>query len=272
MEAPTQALPTYPQAPPEIHGPPAWPPGYAPPGYSPAPEYPVAGPNYPGPPGYPSQQHYAPVPTTQQPSGLSRGWLVGGTAAAVLAMVGIGIGIYFAVSGGSGGQARLLTTPAIPASATLSSQTASTASHRTVPVHRQAQSSPSLPPSVTAATPTISLVKTSPIGERQSAANTIQRHFSLISQHRFAAAYALLAPSLQSGEGAWISSHQADGIYQVNVDVNAILHSPDSATASVVKMTTLDGHGCKTWSGSWGLSKINGQWRISQANVSFTRC
>jgi hypothetical protein len=110
------------------------------------------------------------------------------------------------------------------------------------------------------------------VSEQQAVANTIQRHFSLISQHRFSAAYALLAPSLQTGESSWVSAHEADGIYSVNVAVNATVHSEGSATASIIKMTTLDGHGCKRWSGSWGLTRIGGQWRISESNLSQNPC
>ncbi|MGH2879941.1 MAG: hypothetical protein ACRDK4_10100 [Solirubrobacteraceae bacterium] len=108
--------------------------------------------------------------------------------------------------------------------------------------------------------------------EKQSVADTIQRHFSLIQEHQFSAAYAMLAPSLQSGESAWVQSHREDGIYQVSVAVDAKLNSADAATATIVKMQTLDGHGCKSWTGSWGLSKIGGQWRISESNLSFTSC
>jgi hypothetical protein len=103
-------------------------------------------------------------------------------------------------------------------------------------------------------------------------AETIKRHFSLISQHDFSAAYALLAPSLQSGESSWIQSHREDGIYKVDVSVDATLHSPDTATATVSNMTTLDAGGCKRWSGSWGLTKIDGAWRISEANVDPVPC
>jgi hypothetical protein len=103
-------------------------------------------------------------------------------------------------------------------------------------------------------------------------ADTIQHHFSLISEHNFSAAYALLAPSLQTGESAWVASHREDGIYKVNVAVDAKLNSADSATATIVNMTTLDAHGCKSWSGSWNLERLAGQWRISESNISSSPC
>jgi hypothetical protein len=58
----------------------------------------------------------------------------------------------------------------------------------------------------------------------------------------------------------------------VTVSVIPSVISPTTATASIDKMTTLDGEGCKSWSGSWGLSKISGQWRISQANITSAAC
>jgi hypothetical protein len=107
---------------------------------------------------------------------------------------------------------------------------------------------------------------------QQAVSNTIQRHFSLITQHRFSSAYQLLAPNLQTGESTWISAHEADGIYNVSVAVDASVHSSTSATASIAKMRTLDGHGCKLWSGTWGLTKIAGQWRISASHLSQSPC
>jgi hypothetical protein len=249
-------------------------PGYPtpPPGYPLPPGYPVP-PGYPTPPpGYPLQHSYVPAPLAAAPqSGVSVGWLIGGIAGAVLVIAAIGIGIYFAASGSSGGQTRLLSAPVLPVATAASSQNEPTPSQPSPSSHPHAQPSPSLPPSVAAAThatPT----GLSGITEQHAVASTIQRHFSLIRQHRFAEAYALLAPSLQNGESTWISAHQSDGIYSVNVAVNAMVHSPSSATATIAKMTTLDNHGCKHWSGSWDMTKINGQWRISKSNLSPSAC
>lgn len=254
-------------APGYLTGPPGYgpPPGYAaPPGYGPPP------PGYPTPPaGYPAQPAYVPAPyETQQEPSRSNGWLIGGVAAAVLAIAGIGVGIYVAASGGSGGQARLVSTPVVTAAPAATAQPTPSPAQPAPSHSHQSQSSPSLSPSVTPSPRT----RISEGGERQAVANTIQRHFSLITQHNFSAAYALLAPSLQTGESSWVESHRADGIYNVNVAVDATVHSPESATAAIVKMTTLDGHGCKNWSGSWGLTKIGGQWRISESNISSNPC
>jgi hypothetical protein len=167
----------------------------------------------------------------------------------------------------------LLATPVVTAASTTSNQTSSSTAQLAANAH-QATSSESLPPSVSKSAVTAPAARR-PIGqssETQAVADTIQRHFSLISEHHFSAAYALLAPNLQTGESSWVSAHREDGIYKVNVAVDAKLSSADSATATIVKMTTLDGHGCKNWSGSWNLTKVSGQWRISEPNVSSTPC
>jgi hypothetical protein len=263
------------------------PPGYPTPpgGYPTPPGHPVQQGGYQAPPagyqatlpgyvsaasGYPLQP-VQPAAPPEAPRDVRRtGWLIGGVAAAVLATVGIGTGIYLAVSGGDG-QTRLLATPVVSVASATAKQASSTG-QPTANTHT-ASSHESLPPSVSA--PAVAASARPTIGqssETRAVADTIQRHFSLISEHNFSAAYALLAPSLQSGESSWVASHREDGIYKVNVAVDAKLASADSATATIVKMTTLDGHGCKNWSGDWGLTKIGGQWRISESNISSTPC
>jgi hypothetical protein len=240
-------------------------------GYSAPPSY--ASPGLPS--GYPAPANFIPVPIEhRQAGGIGTGWLIGGIAAAILVIAGIGVGIYFAASGHSGGQTRLLATPVITTAASAAASSPEPVSHSQ---HARASSSATPPshPTVITHTVTAPAVAHSAIAEsseRRAVADTIERHFSLISQHDFSAAYALLAPSLQSGESSWVAAHKEDGIYKVEVSVNATLNSPDSATAAIAKMTTLDGHGCKNWSGSWGLTKIGHQWRISEANVTPTPC
>jgi hypothetical protein len=240
-------------------------------GYSAPPSY--ANPGLPS--GYTAQANFVPAPIEQpREGGASTGWLIGGIAAGVLAIAGIGLGIYFAASGHSGDDMRLLATPVITTAASSATSSPEPVSHSR---HAGTSSSATPPshPTVITHTVTAPAVAHSAIAdssERSAVAGTIERHFSLISRHDFSAAYALLAPSLQSGESSWVAAHKEDGIYKVEVSVNATLNSPDSATAAIAKMTTLDGHGCKNWSGSWGLTKIDHQWRISEANVTPTPC
>jgi hypothetical protein len=250
------ASPSYPAPP---HGPP--PPGY-PPDYAPQP------PAYPAPPGY-----AAPPQQMQQPKGIN-GWVIAGSIGGTLALVGIGVAIYLAASGHSSRPAQLLSTPVLTTAAVATTPPAGGKSPTSS--HHSASSSPAPTAPITHASrkppPVLAHSAIDEANERRAAAQTIERHFSLITQHDFSAAYALLAPSLQSGESSWVQAHREDGIYKVEVSVDATLHSHDTATATVNKMTTLDRSGCKRWSGSWGLTKIDGEWRISEASVSPTPC
>ena len=163
--------------------------------------YHIAGPGYVGqvagyptaPTGYPTGGY--PVPPPTQAAGASdakrMGWLIGGVVAATLAVAGIGVGIYLAVDGGSSGQTRLLSTPSVGVTPASAKQASSAGPPKTT-VHTVG-STVHLPPSVSVPT-------TAPVrhtftqeGETRAVADTIQRHFSLISEHDFSAAYALLA-------------------------------------------------------------------------------
>ncbi|MFI4990106.1 MAG: hypothetical protein ACHQHO_04220 [Solirubrobacterales bacterium] len=210
-----------------------------------------------------------------RPKGIN-GWLIGGTIGGMLALFGIAVAIYLAASGHSDKPARLLGAPVLT---TAAATTAPPTDEEPAPHRHHAPSTSSAPPGTGA--PISRSSTTSPVrahsaineaGERRAVAETIERHFSLISRHDFSAAYALLAPSLQSGESSWVQAHREDGIYQVDVSVDATLHGSDSATATVNRMTTQDRTGCKAWSGGWGLTKIDGAWRISEANVNPTPC
>ncbi len=226
-------------------------------------------------PGYPNGPGGYPLPLPAHSVGASdgkrTGWLIGGVVAATLAVAGIGVGIYLAVSGGSSGQTRLLSTPSVSVIPASAKQSPSPATPTKAVVHTVGSSAP-LPPSVSDSTTAPLRHVLTQASETRAVADTIQRHFSLISEHNFSAAYALLAPSLQTGESSWVASHREDGIYSVKVAVDPKLQSSDSATATIVNMTTLDGHGCKSWSGSWGLTKLAGQWRISESNISSSLC
>jgi hypothetical protein len=254
--------PTAAPAPAVAPGAPAAPPPGYPPGYS----YPTAPGNAP-----------IPIPYGEQRAARNPGWLVAGAVFGTLALVGIVVGLYLAVSGSSGGGTPTLTVPTAAAASVAAGHTSDPSEPRSAPspkpIGGDRPASGQTPIAAAAATPTTSTpTPVDEAAEQQAVASTIQRHFSLIRNHRFAAAYALLAPNLQTGESTWVASHRSDGIYSVNVAVDATVHSPDSATAAILKMTTLDAHGCKNWSGSWGLTKIAGQWRISEANLSAGPC
>jgi cytoskeletal protein RodZ len=213
------------------------------------------------------------VPLPQLPeqrSSPSR-WLIGGIAAAVVAIVGVGVAVVLAM-GGSSTPTRILAAPVVTGSAPTST-TAPSPAAQAPPTSHPSTPSPS-PPKVatptTATTPRATISQQ--VNQQQAVENTIHQEFALISEHKFSAAYALLAPSLQTGEAGWVDSHREEGIYNVDVATSATVHSLESATASIINMRTLDGAGCKNWTGSWNLSKIDGQWRIAEANLTPGSC
>jgi hypothetical protein len=287
LQPPSEPPPASAQQSPPAPPPPGYPfaPGYQaplahqPPGYQPPPAYPnmqqfggvPPPPGYPGAPPAPAPdpRYLAPQPPPAAPQPKSSSALIAATALGVLALVGIAIGIYLAVSGGSNTPTRLLGAPVLAGSSAPAGTGSSPSTTPSQPAAQTHHALPSTTPTVPVPTPT---PRTSTLVEARAVSNTIQRHFSLITEHQFAAAYALLAPNLQTGESSWISAHETDGIYNVDVTVNPAVHSSSAATATIVKMTTLDGHGCKHWSGDWGLVKLDGRWRISESNLSSTTC
>jgi hypothetical protein len=269
-----QAAPSGYQSPSQPHYP-ATPPGYQQPpvdqqGYAgPPPGYQTPPPGYANPAaGYPVAQ--GPAPLSRQPEHRSTPsrWLIGGIAAAVVAIVGVGVAVVLA-AGGSSTPTKLVAAPVVTASPSTSTTPASPATPPSPSTHPPTSSSPA-PAAPKALTPRVPIPQQ--LGQEQSVSNTIHQEFALITEHKFSAAYALLAPSLQTGEEGWVDSHREEGIYNVSVATTAAIHSPESATANIVKMRTLDGGGCKSWTGSWNLIKIDGQWRISEANLTPESC
>jgi hypothetical protein len=265
--------------PPAHDGYPVIPPGYQPsaPGY---PGYAGQPPGYQAPPhpgyatpaaGYPVQQGQAPLPQHHEQRSTTSRWLIGGIAAAVVAIVGVGVAVVLS-TGGSSTPTQLVAAPVVTGGSSTVTTPASTAAKTSPPSHPSTPT-PSTPTVTTPAVVTTPRVTISQqVGQRQAVENTIHQEFALISEHKFSAAYALLAPSLQTGEEGWVDSHREEGIYNVSVATNATIHSPESATASIISMRTLDGGGCKDWTGSWNLLKVDGQWRIDEANLTPESC
>ena len=89
-------------------------------------------------------------------------------------------------------------------------------------------------------------------------------------------AYDRLAPELQEafqGRTRWIRAIRRDGLYSVDIAVEPTLTTEKTATARVVRMRTRAARtGCKDWSGTYTLRKVNGAWRISKAGMKSRKC
>jgi hypothetical protein len=169
---------------------------------------------YPGGPvGYPEEE----VPgalVRQSPSPNSRR-LIGGSVAVALAIIGAGVGIVIATSGGSGIRTRLVAPPVVTGAVTSSTVSASPSRRPSSTSHGSPSSAASGPKPSAVVGPRATI--SSSLGQQQEVSATITRHFALISEHKFTAAYALLAPDLKTGEAAWVDSHRKNGIYRLQL-------------------------------------------------------
>jgi hypothetical protein len=113
------------------------------------------------------------------------------------------------------------------------------------------------------------------VSEGAAVQNAVERHWSLIESGNYAGAYDLFAPAMQArfARSGWISSEEQDDLTSEDVSVDPTMTSPTSATATIVSMRTdSEASGCHTWSGSYDLQKIDGDWRISKSNLVRGSC
>jgi heat shock protein HslJ len=86
----------------------------------------------------------------------------------------------------------------------------------------------------------------------------------------------VIAPELQAqteGRESWIADQQRDNMLSAAVAVEPTLTSDTTATATIERLDTdAEGSGCNTWSGSYGLAQIYGEWRISEAALTRSEC
>ena len=98
----------------------------------------------------------------------------------------------------------------------------------------------------------------------------MQDHWARIGSGDYAGAYALLGPGVGgTDESSWVANHQQEHP-QVLAAVfgDPTFNSPTDATVPIVSLKTSATDGCKTWTGSYGVTKQNGQWIISSATLS----
>ena len=123
-----------------------------------------------------------------------------------------------------------------------------------------------------AAAPALSSPATSDAVEATRVEQTVRRHWQARESGDAAAAFAIFAPSLQGqvgGLSTFSSDLDEDGLYSVTIAVDATVTGATSATANLRQLhTEARLTGCKDWSGSYGMTKIDGDWRISSSSLS----
>jgi hypothetical protein len=108
----------------------------------------------------------------------------------------------------------------------------------------------------------------------------VNGHWTAIRNKDFATAYGYLAPSSTVSADAWIASHQQAGIDDVTHIFSVREISGDAATLDVTALqtrahgdqTSSNPIGCLNWSGTYTMTKQNGRWLISKAQISSAPC
>jgi ribosomal protein L40E len=114
------------------------------------------------------------------------------------------------------------------------------------------------------------------------ALTTMNGHWDAIREHRFSDAYEYLGPDLVAihPRSDWITSHERDGIGDVQYRFRVRGVSGDSATVDIVALRTVAASavkpgnptGCVSWTGDYVLIRQGGRWLIDQANLSPGSC
>lgn len=106
------------------------------------------------------------------------------------------------------------------------------------------------------------------------ALGTLDKYWSYIRDHGFAQAYSYLAPGAAGlSESQFIASEEHAGIENAQFHGNVAEATADSATVNVQSLITNDAQfGCRTWSGSYSLTRDSGGWRIERAALTPHSC
>jgi hypothetical protein len=133
------------------------------------------------------------------------------------------------------------------------------------------------PTSATEATPPTTSSEPAPAsgaGSEDTALEALDGYWSDIAFHQYAAAYSHLgAASAGLNESQFIAAEDKAQIGTVHFDGTPSSTSSSSATIRVVSLTTHDQEfGCRTWSGSYTMSKESGTWLIEKAALTPTPC
>ena len=125
-------------------------------------------------------------------------------------------------------------------------------------------------------TPTPEPTAVPDVSAERAVERAVLRHWRAIETGNYDLAYDRLAPDLQKafqGRTRWIRAIRRDGLYSVDIAVEPTLTTEKTATARVVRMRTRAARtGCKDWSGTYTLRKVNDAWRISKAGVKSRKC
>jgi hypothetical protein len=174
-------------------------------------------------------------------------------------MVGAAVAVALVV-GSPGGSA--------PAAATAASQATATTT-----VTATAQTATETSTTETAEEETSTTSSAGPSGEAGAALAVVNEHWQDIAEGRYEAAWEKETESVAGGEENWVRGQEEAGIEKVSYDFALASFSGQHATVRIVKLQTVDRrYGCRNWTGTYGVSKENGQWLISEAHLESHPC
>jgi hypothetical protein len=246
---------------------------------------PVAGlpPGYPPAPyGYPP----APYPGQPQPQRTNTGLIVGLVAVGFAAVGAIAAVILLATGSSSGSGATIRTATSAAAAVTPGvvrpiAPTGGTGSAGSLvpaaPKHKRRPAVAARSTATASATATTAPVAPSPTvgpADIEAARQVVMHHWSFINSGDFSAAFALFVPGTQGSESSWVSSHQQEAPISASVSAGTPTFS-DSTDANVplLSLQTSDPtDGCSTWTGSYDVQKVSGQWLISKTDLQKQQC
>jgi hypothetical protein len=111
-------------------------------------------------------------------------------------------------------------------------------------------------------------------GAEESPLEALDGYWSDIAGHQYAAAYTHLgAASAGLSESQFIADEEKAHIGSVHFDSRPSSTSSSSATIEVVSLITHDKEfGCRTWSGTYTMSRETGTWLIDKAALTPSSC
>jgi RING finger family protein len=104
----------------------------------------------------------------------------------------------------------------------------------------------------------------------------LRNHFNNLANGYYDAAYRDLTPTEGEeigGESSWVTAQEEDELEGFDLQVNTALFDSNAARARIVEFQTRSrATGCKEWSGYWEMSKVYGEWLISEAKLEDESC
>ncbi len=107
-----------------------------------------------------------------------------------------------------------------------------------------------------------------------TALTAVSTYWDAIERQDFAAAYAILAPgAVPQTEAEWASTEQSTRIESVRFNGEVGDSSSTAAAITVVSLVTVDQRfGCRSWTGTYRMTRLAGHWLIARADITPHPC